>query len=89
MDLREYLLDVFFVLQKKTKKWRVRNLIAMQIENLTHIYSAETVFKIIVPISFKLCNDHVAEVRNRAAKNIFSLLKSFELDPDEMSDVYK
>ena len=64
---RENLIDVFLVLQKDPKKWRIRLQIASQLNTLSKIYETETVFKYIFPISLKLCNDSVSEVRQTAA----------------------
>lgn len=40
------------------------------------IYETETVFKYIFPISLKLCNDNVSEVRIQAAKQIYYVIDS-------------
>lgn len=79
---KEDLIDVFLNIQKEQHKWRIRSLIAKQIEKLVSNYSKETVFRIISPISFKLCNDIVYEVRVTAAKKIYSLLKKFEISDE-------
>ena len=50
------------------------------------MYSSETIFKIIVPISFKLCNDVAYVVRKHAAKQIFSFLTVFN---GEGEDIYR
>lgn len=42
---------------------------------LTEIYNLDTVFKIIAPINFKLCNDSVSVVRKKAAKKIHYFIK--------------
>lgn len=75
---RENLIDVFLVLQKDPKKWRVRYSIAHQLEDLSKIYETETVFKYIFPISLKLCNDNVCEVRTEAARQIYSVINSLK-----------
>jgi len=67
-------LDVFLILQKDPKKWRIRELIARQIDLLAKMFNSETVFRYIMPISFKLCNDTVSIVREEAAKKIHSIL---------------
>lgn len=71
---RENLIDVFLVLQKDPKKWRVRYSIAHQLKDLSMIYDTETVFKYIFPISLKLCNDNVSEVRMEAARQIYFVI---------------
>ena len=76
------------IIKKNPKKWRIRELIAGQIGKLTKIYNPETIFKIISPISFKLCNDTVYIVRKKAAKNIHKILLTFS-DNNEMSALYK
>lgn len=48
----------------------------MQIDKLTMIFSPEIIFRIIAPISFKLCNDPVAFVREEAAKKIHAIVKA-------------
>jgi serine/threonine-protein phosphatase 4 regulatory subunit 1 len=75
-EKRENMVDMFLELQKDQKKWRVRELIARQIDKLADIYSTETVFKIIAPISFKLCGDNVAIVRKQASKKVHAILKT-------------
>jgi len=73
---RESMADYFCELQKDAKKWRIRELIAGQIEILATIFSTETVFRIIAPISFKLCADPVSIVREKASLNIYTVLNS-------------
>jgi serine/threonine-protein phosphatase 4 regulatory subunit 1 len=75
---RENLIDVFLVLQKDPKKWRVRYSIAHQLHDLSKIYETETVFKYIFPISLKLCNDNVSEVRVEAARQMFFVIESLK-----------
>jgi serine/threonine-protein phosphatase 4 regulatory subunit 1 len=60
-------------------------LIARQIDKLTLIFSAEMIFRYIVPISIKLCNDSVAFVREEAARKVHSLLMAL----NNAEDVYK
>ena len=48
----------------------------MQIDRLTAIYSIETTFRIIAPISFRLCDDLVAIVRKQAAKKVYAILQA-------------
>lgn len=84
---RENLIDVFLVLQKDPKKWRVRYEIARQLVQLARIYDTETVFKYIFPISLKLCNDNVSEVRHEAAHQMFHVIQrlSAESELQEMA----
>jgi serine/threonine-protein phosphatase 4 regulatory subunit 1 len=64
---------------------------------LVSIFDAEIVFKIIVPITLKLCNDVVAQVRylinrvvrKKAAKQVYSLILCFNKHHDEMTDIYR
>ena len=57
---QENLIDVFLVLQKDPKKWRIRHSIAHQLAKLSKIYDPEINFKYIIPIALKLCNDGVS-----------------------------
>jgi len=77
-SIRENLIDVFLVLQKDPKKWRVRFEIARQLHILSRIYETETVFKYIFPISLKLCNDNVSEVRLEAALQMFHVIDNMK-----------
>lgn len=72
------MIEIFLQLQKDQKKWRIRELIANQIDTLASVFSKETVFQIITPISFKLCTDTVSIVREEASKKIASLLDKME-----------
>jgi len=76
VEKRENMVDIFVQLQKDQKKWRIRELIARQINKLTHIFSPKITFEIIAPISFKLCNDPVSFVREEAARKIYAILKA-------------
>lgn len=76
VEKRENMVDIFVQLQKDQKKWRIRELIARQIDKLTLIFSPKITFEIIAPISFKLCNDPVSFVREEAARKIYSILKA-------------
>jgi hypothetical protein len=66
------------VLQKDPKKWRIRYEIARQLHILSRIYDTETVFKYIFPISLKLCNDNVSEVRHEAALQMFHVVDNMK-----------
>lgn len=66
------------MLQKDPKKWRVRYEIAHQLNTLSKIYETETVFKYIFPISLKLCNDNVNEVRFEAARQLFNVIDNMK-----------
>jgi len=76
MDKRENMVDIFLELQRDQKKWRIRELIARQIDKLTLIFPPEITFRIIAPISFKLCSDSVAFVREEASRKIHAVLKA-------------
>jgi hypothetical protein len=65
------------VLQKDPKKWRIRFQVAHQLDALARIYEIETIFKYIFPISLKLCNDQVNEVRFEAASQIYYVIQNF------------
>eukprot|EP01015_Nassula_variabilis_P036997 TRINITY_DN969_c0_g2_i1.p2 TRINITY_DN969_c0_g2~~TRINITY_DN969_c0_g2_i1.p2 ORF type:complete len:333 (-),score=30.19 TRINITY_DN969_c0_g2_i1:4-1002(-) len=67
-------IDIFVELQQNSKKWRIRELVAFQIDKLSEIFSVQTTFEIILPLSMKLCQDSVAIVREEAAKNIHYLV---------------
>lgn len=71
---------MFLVLQKDPKKWRVRYTIACQLNDLSKLYDAETIFKYILPISLKLCNDNVSEVRNAATHQIIYVLEHLKAE---------
>eukprot|EP01016_Furgasonia_blochmanni_P039261 TRINITY_DN4857_c0_g1_i7.p1 TRINITY_DN4857_c0_g1~~TRINITY_DN4857_c0_g1_i7.p1 ORF type:complete len:419 (-),score=52.76 TRINITY_DN4857_c0_g1_i7:93-1310(-) len=73
-ERREHYVELFVQLQKDQKKWRIRELIAKQIKTLSEIFSKETTFRMIVPISIKLCNDVVSSVRDEASKQIYALV---------------
>lgn len=75
---KENLIDVFLVLQKDPKKWRVRYLISNQLKYLSEIYDADTNFKYLFPISLKLCNDQVSEVRKSASENIIYVVNELK-----------
>lgn len=72
------MIDVFLVLQKDPKKWRVRHSISQQLKELSAIYDPETIFKYILPISLKLCNDAVSEVRVEASRQIVHVINNFK-----------
>ena len=69
---------MFLVLQKDPKKWRIRYQITKQLNILSRIYETETVFKYIFPISLKLCNDNVSEVRLEAALQMYFVIDNMK-----------
>ena len=74
------MIDVFLVLQKDPKKWRIRHSIAHQLAKLSKIYDPEINFKYIIPIALKLCNDGVSEVRDEAATQMFGLVDNLTVE---------
>ena len=57
-------------------------MLADQIGNFTQIYTdPETIFQYILPISIKLCNDSVSNVREKAARQIHSILTALTPHP--------
>lgn len=78
---REELIDLFLILQKDQKKWRIRESIAQQLTTLSEIYPIEIVFTYIVPIAFKFCTDIVSIVRDDAAAKIGDIVRQFAGKP--------
>jgi serine/threonine-protein phosphatase 4 regulatory subunit 1 len=76
-ERREELADIFIILQNDQKKWRIRECIATQISKLAEIFSIQTVFTYLVPMSFKLCSDIVSCVREEAAIQIGDIFQKF------------
>lgn len=76
-DAREDLVDLYLTAQKDQRKWRYRKLIATQIPQLLELYSQDTIFSIIMPISFKLCQDVVYDVRTKAAEYMHLFILRF------------
>lgn len=74
-DKREELADIYSQIQQGNRKWRIRQIIAGQIGLLSKLFLEETIVKIIIPISFQLCKDDVASVREAACEQISALLQ--------------
>lgn len=74
-DKREELADIYSQIQQGNRKWRIRQIIAGQIGLLSKLFLEETIVKIIIPISFQLCKDDVASVREAACEQISNLLQ--------------
>jgi serine/threonine-protein phosphatase 4 regulatory subunit 1 len=74
---REELIDLFLILQKDQKKWRIRESISHQLTTLSSIYPIDIVFTYIVPIAFKFCTDTVSIVRDEAASKIGDIVQQF------------
>lgn len=68
--------DVYAGLQADANKWRIRDIIAGQIDILSRLFSDETFNMIILPLIFNLCKDNVAKVREKACGQIFYLVKN-------------
>ena len=73
-DKREELADIYSQIQQGNRKWRIRQIIAGQIGLLSRLFLEETIVKIIIPISFQLCKDEVASVRETACLQVAALL---------------
>lgn len=84
-EKRQALLDILLVIQKQLYKWRIRELLAKQIDKLAKIYEIDIIIQYILPISFKLCNDTVYTVREEAAKKVYSLY--FALKSESFGDM--
>jgi hypothetical protein len=54
---RESLLESFLGIQKNIFKWRVKELVSMQIDKIAVLYDQDIVFEFIMPLAFKLCQD--------------------------------
>ena len=80
-DKREDLADIYSQLQQGNRKWRIRQIIASQISVLSRLFLEETIVKIIIPISFQLCKDDVAAVRDTACSQIYELLSNNKGSP--------
>ena len=74
-ERREELADIYSQLQQGNRKWRIRQIIANQISTLAKLFMEDTIIRIIIPISFQLCKDEVAIVRETACSEIPALLR--------------
>jgi hypothetical protein len=86
---RDKYVDCLMFLQKDQKKWRVRFLISQQINELTQIFTLETIIMYILPISIKLCYDSVHKVRKEASRNLINILKKVQTKESDMWEVYQ
>ena len=77
-EKRENLLEVLVTVQRDQHKWRIRQMIASQIDKLTEIYEQDSIFSYIMPITMKLCNDIVSSVRQTAAQKAYVLVLSLQ-----------
>lgn len=68
------MIEIFLQLQKDQRKWRIRELIAVQLDKLATLFSKDIVYQIITPICFKLCTDTFAIVREEASRKIAYIL---------------
>lgn len=75
-DKREKMADVYATLQSDPNKWRIRDIIAGQIDILSRLFTPETFNMLILPQIFKLCRDSVAKVREKACSQIWYLIKN-------------
>lgn len=75
-ERREELADIYSQLQQGNRKWRIRQIIANQISTLAKLFMEDTIVRIIIPISFQLCKDEVAIVRETACSEIPALLRA-------------
>ncbi|XP_035712717.1 serine/threonine-protein phosphatase 4 regulatory subunit 1 isoform X2 [Folsomia candida] len=55
-----------FAVTENNRNWRFRLELADQIKNLSEIYEAEEIFKVLCPLTMDLLLDRVAEVRKKA-----------------------
>lgn len=75
-DKREELADIYSQLQQGNRNWRIKQIIAGQIDILSRLFLEDSIIKIIIPISFQLCKDEVASVRTTACSKIAILLQN-------------
>ncbi len=82
-ERRESMIEVFLQLQKDQRKWRIRELIASQLDKLATLFSKDIVYQIITPIGFKLCTDAVSIVREEASRKMAFILDALYNTSDE------
>lgn len=71
---REEFVDVFLQVQTENKyNWRIREVIAGQMDVLSSIFTPETTFRVIMPICFQMCRDTVSIVRRKAGYAVYNL----------------
>lgn len=48
--------------------------IARQMGAISRMYEPETLFRYILPITLKLCNDSISDVREEAARHMYDVI---------------
>ncbi|CAK91467.1 unnamed protein product (macronuclear) [Paramecium tetraurelia] len=86
-EKKEAFLEIFFFIQRDLKKWRIRESIANQLDEMALIFPAEIIFRMILPIAFKLCTDNVAQVRKIASSKIYAFFQGIKDSP--LSEQYQ
>ena len=80
-EIREKYADVYqTTLNLEMNKWRLRFVISEQIESLSKLFNAETIFGKIIPMYFAFCRDNCAVVRKSASKLFFRFYKNISND---------
>ena len=51
---------------------------------MARLYPADVVFKVLIPIALKLCEDPVWEVRRKAAKRLAEMLIFYQNSPETL-----
>ena len=65
-------------LEMESDNWRFRQLLAVQLGDLFHLYDEEVIQTELYPIFMKLCRDPVAEVRMSAGQQLPAILKRLD-----------
>lgn len=74
LEIREKYADVYqTTLNLEANKWRLRYVIAEQIDTLSKLFKADTVFEKIIPMYFAFCRDNCAVVRKSASRQFCKL----------------
>lgn len=69
--------------------WRMRHVIALQLPPIISLFPEKSVFSSIVPLTFTLVNDAVAEVRTQAFSCVPALLTAFKKEKKMTNDIVK
>ena len=55
-------------------------MIACQLASISKLYESENIFRYIFPITMKLCNDSIYEVRSEAALHLYEVIHAMRKD---------
>jgi hypothetical protein len=70
-------------------QWRVKLILAKNLGKYATLFKQEVVYDQFLPMFFRFCHDHVADVSREASESLASIIEKFADDPQKQAAIIK